>query len=485
MVPAISVGICSAAFAQNYSDSLFLPLTSEENRHWYDWHERELIRTGASAIEKFSRAPYVVSRNGLDSNQSLRWLNLNRQNILSKLNIQTEQRVERKFAPRSLESVGSEFSLTPMPSLSFHLAGSLDESRAKDPLYTGKKWRGLAGELSTAMVAYRSKHLNLWFGRFGSSWGDRRSLLLSYDVSLDGLEYALQWNRITLRYRLARLDGLNPDVDSVTEFSNRFLSGHRLEYRLNRHWQIAFGEMVVFGGPGRGVELGYLNPLLFYHGSQLNEDVNDNTLLFGEITAQPFPKSKMFTQLVIDDFQIDNEARGDKEPTQYAMRGIFDLVDMFQNTDLQIGYTRVSNWTYNQIDPRNRYSYLGKPIADVRGNDYDEASISVRHWFTPTSSLNASLIYRRQGEGRVNADWTEPWILSTGEYAEPFPTGVVETVLKPSLQFRGNLTRWLFLNAESGINFIQNERHLQDADANRLFLSFRLSIPIRLSIPVS
>lgn len=479
------LGLYSLAEGQNRSDSILVPLTNDEYRTWYDWHERELIRTHIGILSSFARAPYVFNSHGLDSSRSMRWLAQNRDNIASSLTVQSEQIVERRLAPRSLESFSGEFTFSPLRNLSFQMSGSLDESRARDPHYTGKKWRGLAGELSTAMMNYQSSHLHLWFGRFGSSWGDRHSLLLSPDVSLDGLEYALNWKRITLRYRLARLDGLNPDVDSVAEFSNRYLAGHRLEYQLNRNWQIAFGEMVVFGGPGRGVELGYLNPLLFFHGSQLNEDVNDNTLLFGELTAQPIPKTKLFAQLVIDDFQIDSQARGDREPTQFALRSIVDLVEIVHHTDLRIGYTRVSNWTYNQIDPRNRYSYLGRPIADVRGNDYDEASLGIRRWFTPASSLTATVTYRRQGEGRIAAEWTEPWILATGDYQEPFPTGVVESTLQPSLTFRGTLAPWLLLYAEGGIGFIRNERNVQDANANRPFLSLRLSLPLRFSIPVS
>ncbi|MGD8921731.1 MAG: hypothetical protein PVH24_00655, partial [Candidatus Zixiibacteriota bacterium] len=62
----------------------------------------------------------------------------------------------------------------------------LDEQRAEDPDYTGKKWRGLAGDVEEAFVNYSSDKFSLTVGRFGSFWGPRNSLVLSYSEPLDG-----------------------------------------------------------------------------------------------------------------------------------------------------------------------------------------------------------------------------------------------------------------------------------------------------------
>ena len=127
----------------------------------------------------------------------------------------------------TIESVVAGFSAHPANRIYLFSMFSLDEELAEDPAYEGKKWRGLAGQIDQAFGKYSSENFNLTIGRFGSFWGVRKSLVFSSDVPLDGIEYNWKWGKLTLSYRLARLDGLNPDSDSVSIFENRYTAAHR------------------------------------------------------------------------------------------------------------------------------------------------------------------------------------------------------------------------------------------------------------------
>ena len=360
----------------------------------------------------------------------------------------------------------------------------LDEKMAENENYTGKKWRGLAGEVEQAFVRYQRQSFDITAGRFASFWGPKNSLILSDNNALDGLGYSIHWGRLSLSYRLARLDGLNPDTDGVDQYYNRYFAGHRLDLHLSNAIRFGVFECVVFGGPGRQIDLYYLNPIIFFHSSQLNEGMNDNTFIGFDFSVRPRTGLRLYGQVLVDDFQIEKKTQGDQEPDQYGLLAGGQLVDIWPSVDIAAEYTRVTNWTFNQKLDQNRYLIDGSPLGDVRGNDFDRLSASITRWFGDNMALSAEFASLRQGEGRITDDWTEPWLDIDGDYDEPFPTGIVETTNSYSLRFRGFLLEHFFIDLTAGVDRVNNFEHIDGDDRSRPFLSIRLSsfISTRLSV---
>lgn len=352
---------------------------------------------------------------------------------------------------------------------------ALDEALAEDTAYHGKKWRGFAGDVQDAFVHLDAGPFQATAGRFASFWGIRNSLILAENSRLDGIAWRYRWGRLTLSYRLARLDGLNPQRDGVEQFENRYFAGHRLDIHLSNTIRIGAFETVIFGGPGRQIELFYLNPIIFFHGSQLNEGADDNTAMGVDFTIKPILGLKLYGQLYVDDFQIEKRQQGDQETDQYGLVLGAYAADVMSATDIRIEYTRVTNWTFNQILERNHYTFYDRPLGAARGNDYDELDMSAIRWLTEdlTIRLNGSLI--RQGEGRVSAEWTAPWFDVDGSYSEPFPTGVVERTAEGSLGLTGFLRKAVFVDIEGGVRFIRNHRHLDGDHTTQPFARINLS----------
>ena len=351
----------------------------------------------------------------------------------------------------------------------------LDEERAKDPSYIGKKWRGLAGDVEEAFVNFHTDKFDLTAGRFGSFWGLRNSLILSHRQPLDGFGYTYRWGRLSISYRLARLDGLNPTRDTVTQFENRYFAGHRFDFHFSNRLRVGAFETVVFGGPGRQIELAYLNPLIFFHGSQLNEGVNDNTIIGFDFSAKPFDRIKLYGQLLVDDFQIDNKTQSDQEPNEigYLLGGY--LADLMPSIDLTAEYTRVNNWTFNQPLERNRYLFNDQPIGGALGNDYDLARASVVKWLGDEMALTANAAYLRQGEGSITAEWTAPWLATSGSYSESFPSGTVEKTTTLSTGFKGFLFDHFFVSAHTGLRHVVNYANTDGDNRTLPFFSLMFS----------
>ena len=385
-----------------------------------------------------------------------------------------DYRATKESQPISYESLRGGLTGEPFKNLSVYADFVLDEELAKDSAYSGKKWRGLAGDVDQAFVAYSGNRFTGVAGRFGGFWGPQRSLIFSRAQKLDGIGYSLRWGRLGISYRLGALDGLNPDEDDVDQYLPRWVAAHRFDVHLSDAWRVGLFETVVFGGPGRQMDLFYLNPLIFMHGAQLNENLNDNTMVGLDFDFQS-GRMLLYGQFLIDDLQVDNQRQGDQEPDQIGVLGGGYWPSFIDKTDLKLEYERVSNWTFNQMHDWNRYLNDGRPIGDAIGNDYDRAVLEVIRWWQPRLNSTLHLSYTRRGEGRIEADFSQPWLDVEGDYSEPFPTGTVEKTATLSLGLAGYLKPFAFVDFKAGVDKVRNLNHVDGDDRSLPFVRLYLS----------
>ncbi len=377
--------------------------------------------------------------------------------------------------PIAREAIRGGVALRPMEKMFVYGNFALDEDMAKDPSYLGKKWRGLAGDIEQAFVHWQTERFDLTAGRFASFWGSERSLILGPNVALDGVGYSFRWGKITLSYRLARLDPLRYWQDSAQIVENRFFAGHRFDFHLNKHLRLGLFETVIFGGEGRQIELFYLNPLIFFHGSQVNEGANDNTFVGFDFSLKPKTGLHLYGQVMIDDMQIESKSQSDQEPDEIGLMAGCYLANFAPQWDLNLEYSRVTNWTFNQALPRNRYLFKNELISAAPGNDFDKATLKLTRWLSDRMALSLISAYLRQGEGNVTEDWSEPWMQVEGSYREPFPTGVVAKTFTVSLSLKGYFRNMAAFDIEAGLDRIDNFAH-QAADNRSLpFVRINLS----------
>lgn len=355
----------------------------------------------------------------------------------------------------------------------------IDENLAKDPGYEGKVWRGFAGDAAQAYLAFNLPYFKMLLGRERVAWGQRSNgqlILSEYAFPLDMVKIQGGWGIFQGSSFFAFLSPLEL-ADSSGEFTrmNRYLSGHRISLNLFSKIQLGFSETVVYGGRDRQLEAHYLNPLLWYHGAQLNERKDDNTFFAFDLRLRPKRDIVFYGEFLIDDLQIEKESPGDKEPNELAYFGGLSLLDPFGlgGTEINVEYMRINNWTYNQVEERNRYLNRKRLLGNPLGPDTDQLGASFSLWLTKGLKSKLSYGKRRSGEGSVNSPWTQPWMSAEGEYKEEFPSGVVETTddFGLTLQYRYSgalscILRWNYLDVTN----YQNIENLRE-EYNRVSLN--------------
>ncbi len=467
IISVLIFSICSTEIIA----STIIPLGLKPFDFFYDKMEKfELNNTDAYL---YTVAPYIIEKNKFDL-APLSFLQFDSKENINLFFIGSELfNSQTLHSHESLETIRAGLSGSFGNNIFFYSNISLDEQKAEDPNYTGKKWHGLAGGVEQSFLNIRFKHIDIFVGRFKSFWGIKKSLLLSESNALDGFQYTFTYKRLALTYRLAKLNQLNTDL-TTSIFNNRYFAGHRLDIRLHKKLNVGLFESIIFGGIGRTIEMNYLNPLLSYHVEQLNNNLNDNSFLGADFRYYPIKKIKLYGQLLIDDYQIEKKSQGDQEPNQYgAIIGGY-VSDIVESYDLRIEYIKITNRTYNQAYERNRYTFENKSLGYFNANDFDKLNLTLSKWISPLSFAALHYSYKRKGEGNITDEWSEPWFEVSGDYTEQFPYGIVEKTNRISGQFKGFLFKNFYLDAEAGFENITNRDNREQGSLNNKFITISL-----------
>jgi hypothetical protein len=329
-----------------------------------------------------------------------------------------------------------------------------------DPDFFGSKKRWITGRVEDAYVAGQARFGEIFVGRLGRNWGPFPLVGLqlgSYAYSYDQLYGRLGTDALHLSTLVARLDddGEGDDPFSPT-LVQRYLAIHRLAARW-RGFEVGAAEAVLYGGPGRGFELAFANPLNVFMLAQYNEGKGGNVSYGFDVAYRGGRGGVYAAQLLYDDFQIDSCDPACGEPPSYGFSVVAEGVPLVGEHRAFASYTQVSNLAYRTPTPFERFTVNDVGIG--RGfSDYDEVRVGVDLAplpipLVPGATTRVYAAYRRQGEGHYHRAYPTP-----EEFAST-PTlfqGVVTRVTRLAVQGAAQPTASLSLTGDLGYNVTRN-----------------------------
>lgn len=493
ILPALVVVVAVSSVAADVA----VPYDSPVFRHEYDIvYDRAILRGRVAEMPPAGPwwlTDFAAVRDGLDTAAAERVLSGAEEGEFRLFGVGSERLQTRSGASsQDLLDLSAGLRYEASSRLGALIVMSLDREKALDPDYIGKKWRGLAGSVQSASLYFRYSDFKFTIGRQRVWWGPRpTNLVLSATAEpMDMLAAEYARGRLHFNFIFARLDGSRPDSLDRIRFpdydfasDNRYLVGHRLDLRLHRSLRVGLFETSVFGGVGRPPELYYLNPLQFFHAAQLNENVNDNTFLGADLTWLPGWNLMAWGQLLVDDFQIDDKVKGDQEPNELGLmiglKRAARIGSWLPGVDLE--YTRITNRTYHQLHPRNRYLYRNQPLGHPLGMDADSLAVVLSVYPSRSQRLSAEVAYSRHGQGSLYGSWNEPWLETSDDYSESFPTGIVQRGLHVAVRAAGYLPicdytrRHLYISLGAGWADYENRYHIEGQGKTDKWLKLSIS----------
>ncbi|MBD3376566.1 hypothetical protein GF406_16135, partial [candidate division KSB1 bacterium] len=256
----------------------------------------------------------------------------------------------------------------------------------EDPNYMGKRQNSLTGYTERAVISAHYKGFEAHLGRDHLVWGPGRdAALLISDHCRPMDQVRLGYRRSWFHYEFftATLDPSRFSTKEGPARQRRYLSGHRLEIQPLKHLVFGISEAILFAEPDAGINLALFNPVIFYHGVQLNGPDTGNTVGSLNIAWMPTSYWTLYGDLMIDDIQLESSVPGDREPNAYgALVGtVFSDPFDISGAETTIEYTRVTNRTYNgQGGPWERWLHRREPLGHRMGNDFDRFLFGIEYW---------------------------------------------------------------------------------------------------------
>ncbi len=347
-----------------------------------------------------------------------------------------------------------------------------DTDGRQDTQFHGEYWKQkFTAWVEQAVMTLRYRRVRVAFGREYWRWGrspNDAMLISDHAPPFDGLRVAYRAPTWAFSFYATMLDSMRV----VSGSANRYLVGHRFDWRPRHNLELAVSEVIVYGGVGRPWGWIYLNPVLPYYWEQLNgPHTNDNPLWNLEISWRPRRWLELYGEWMIDDFQIDFAS----EPQQIGvLAGVVWSGGPGGRLSVNAEYERINTFVYGQALPYNRYFHdydlNNRPIGigSNLGTDADRLTVRPLWHQSRLLDLRAALEYVRHGVNQID---------SVQEVAVPkglqFPSGVVDRHLTIGVGGRFQAGGNLVFDVLAGYEHRTNIGNQRGVDQQGGFLQLR------------
>ncbi len=228
------------------------------------------------------------------------------------------------------------------------------------------------------------KYLNFSIGNSKFFLGDGyRSLFLSDNSApYPYFSTTVEIWKVKYLYLIAR----QKDFDDrySTDYGNlypKYTFTHYLSFNLFKRLNFSMFETVVQStydslGLKRGLELNYLNPVIFYRAVELSQGSPDNVLVGFSGHLKIFKSAMLYGQIFIDEFifshikNLDDEYWDEKYGIQAGFKNYNTL--NIKNLYTQIEFNAVRPYTYSHDNPIGAYTNTLQPLAHPLGANFVE-----------------------------------------------------------------------------------------------------------------
>jgi hypothetical protein len=183
-------------------------------------------------------------------------------------------------------------------------------------------------------------------------------------------------------------------------YPKKYLALHHLSFDVTNNFNIGVFESEVSGGPGRGLELQYLNPVIFYRAIEQQVGSTDNALLGLDFKWNIKHRAQLYGQLVLDEFKLSEIRAGNgwwanKQAVQLGGK-LLDVAGV-RNLDLQLEFNFIRPYTYQHVTAYTDYQHYQQPLAHPMGANLTEVLGILSYQPLPRLSLVAKAFYTVQG----------------------------------------------------------------------------------------
>jgi hypothetical protein len=166
---------------------------------------------------------------------------------------------------------------------------------------------------------------------------------------------------------------------------DKYLALHYLTFYPFSTLSFTLGESVVFSDR---LEFLYLVPVMFFRLADhfySHRDTGDNAQIFADVSYRILPvQTKLYFTLYIDELQLTKALKGDDDANRHIAYtlGTYITDPLIKNSGINIEYTRINPFVYNNFNPAQTYFSSGYQLGHWIGSNADQIHIKYRQDFS-------------------------------------------------------------------------------------------------------
>lgn len=263
--------------------------------------------------------------------------------------------------------------------------------------------------VSEAYISYApSSYFNFQFGNGKNFIGDGyRSLFLS-DVASPYTYFKVTTNFWKIKYTnlFMTVQDVRPELTVDGAYKHKYIAIHYLDWNVSKRLNLGFFESVIWqNSNGRGFDVNFLNPLIFYTSAEFSTGSRAGNTLLGLSMKYKLKNIALYSQLIVDDFRVSEMTKrngwwANKNGMQLGAK-YFNAFNV-ENLYLQVEYNSVRPYTYSHDELNFNYGHNNQSLAHPWGANFREligiVSYTKDRWFA-----NAKCVFGKKGFDYVDS----------------------------------------------------------------------------------
>ncbi|WP_299115794.1 gliding motility protein RemB [uncultured Winogradskyella sp.] len=309
-----------------------------------------------------------------------------------------------------------------------------------------------------------SKHLNIQLGHGKNFIGDGYRSLLQSDVTNPYTYLKLNTNFWKIKYTNTWmwLRDIRPEVEEDGAFLTKYMANHYLSWNVSKRLNIGLFESVMWVDVnGRGFDINYLNPVIFFRAIEFESGQDAGNAILGASAKYKWNnKVNLYGQFILDEFSLGDIKGGEKSwKNKYGYQLGVKYFNAFKvnNLMLQAEYNQVRPYTYSHNSIVLNYAHANQPMAHLWGANFKELVLIGRYnykrWFA-----DAKFIIGKRGfdfnDGQDDSSYGGD--IFRNEEDRPFDNGVKIGQGNKTNSFMTELQAGYLLNPETNLKLFTN-----------------------------
>ena len=234
--------------------------------------------------------------------------------------------------------------------------------------------------------------INVQFGHGKNFIGDGYRSLLQSDVAspYPFLKLNATFWKIKYTSTWMWLKDVRDEVVVEDAFLTKYMANHYLSWNVSKRLNVGLFESVIWSDTnGRGFDVNYLNPIIFFRSIEFQTGQGAGNAILGLTSKYKWNnKVNLYGQFILDEFSLGDITGGNKSwKNKYGYQIGAKYYNAFNvdNLLLQAEYNQVRPYTYSHNTQTLNYGHFNQPMAHLWGANFKEMVLIGRYnykrWF--------------------------------------------------------------------------------------------------------